>query len=139
MAANNGETLVGVTYTKIPDPSRYGENRDLSNLTAAQLKTICSRHGLSQSGTKDDMIHDIKFYLDMNWGGEPVKVTVPRLRKKTGPRDVFPSKRPSPPQVFDILFSEAMWNQIVPETNKYQGTRVRRSCDEIAVTFLTIV
>ena len=55
----------------------------------------------------------------------PLKVKVPKLHKPTGPRNVFGSKHPSPQQTFDILFTHDMWNQIVEQTNKYEGPRLR--------------
>lgn len=113
-------------YTRLNDPSRYGENLNLNTLTLPRLKGICERHGLSQSGTKASMAQDIKYYLSLEWGGEPKKVTVPTLRTAQGPRAVFGSKHPSPEQTFDVLFTNDMWQRIVDETNKYQGPRVRR-------------
>lgn len=125
MAANQVPNMIQPTYTKIDDPPRVGQNKNLEALSVQELKTICGRNGLSQSGSAADMIRDIKFWLGMEWGGETPTVKVPKLRKPTGPRQIFPSKRPSPEQVLDVLFNETMWDQIVTETNKYRGPRVR--------------
>lgn len=114
-------------YTRLNDTSRYGEGLNLSRLSTERLKPICARHGLSQSGTKVSMINDIEYYLDLEWGGKPKKVTVPTLRRGQGPKAVFGGKHPSPEKTFDVLFTKEMWQCIVDETNRYQGPRVRRT------------
>lgn len=80
------------------------------------------------------MVKDIKFYLSMHWGGQVSKVAVPRLRKTIGPQAVFGSKHPQAEKVFDVLFTPDMWKQIVEQTNKYQGPRVRIGGEQIGAT-----
>ena len=73
MPRNGRRNEDGPTYTMLNPSDRWGENSALSDLSTDRLKVICTRHGLSSSGTRESMIKDIRFYLSMEWGGDPVK------------------------------------------------------------------
>lgn len=103
--------------------------------TSESLKTLCSSCGLGASGTIPEMRKDLEIFKALDWGGETKKVTVAGLRNAQGPSAIFDGVPRTPEAIFDIFFTDEMWNLLVEETNRYKPRNVCLWSCKIELTF----
>lgn len=124
MAANRRNRHEEPLYIQLRDHNHLRPNENLNRASKERLSALCAAHGLAATGTAESMRRDLQYYLSMDWGSDPEKVTVARLHRVQGPRAQDGAKKRTAEECFDSIFDNAMWEHIVQETNAYSSAKV---------------
>ena len=98
-------------------------HRDIDKCkTTAALDQLCLSCGISSNPTIEKTKRDLNTYKSLDWGGKRKKVTV---EYPQGPSAIFDDVEHTPEAIFDLLFTNDMWNLLITETIQYKPKMVR--------------